>query len=162
KIKKTTHNYLEMKKKSASQSAFFNLRVLIRLFVFVACGSLVMVAEANQFVGSERSLKRPSNIFAQAKGTKPLLKGERGQGVLQPARLPLQKRATGQNFWVQTNGPQGGDGIALATNASGHICVGTQGGGIPRSTDYAETWTRVVSCIHTLNQRAPSANHAEE
>src|SRR5436853_6424006 len=102
-----------MKKKSASQSAFFNLRVLIRLFVFVACGSLVMVAEANQFVGSERSLKRPSNIFAQAKGTKPLLKCVRGQGVLQPARLPLQKRHTDQRFWLQTNEQQGGEGIVL-------------------------------------------------
>jgi hypothetical protein len=37
-----------------------------------------------------------------------------------------------QNFWTQTNGPQGGDGIALARNSIGDLFVGTQGGGVFR------------------------------
>jgi len=49
----------------------------------------------------------------------------------------------GQNFWVQTNSPQGGDGIALARNSIGRMFVGTQGGGVFLSTDNAETWTGI-------------------
>ncbi len=48
-----------MKKKSASQSAFFNLRVLIGLFVFLA-GVFLALLGFGAF----------SNAFAQGKGTK--------------------------------------------------------------------------------------------
>jgi hypothetical protein len=51
--------------------------------------------------------------------------------------------ASGQNFWTQTNGPQGGDGLAFARNSIGHVFVGTQGGGVYRSTDDSENWTLV-------------------
>ena len=33
------------------------------------------------------------------------------------------KLAPSGAFWVGTNGPQGGDGIALATSPNGHIFV---------------------------------------
>ena len=63
------------------------------------------------------------------------------------------------NFWLQTNGPQGGDGIALATNASGHVFVGTQGGGVFRSTDNGETWTGVNNGLTATNVRALAINN---
>src|ERR671925_941016 len=68
---------------------------------------------------------------------------------------------SGGDFWAQTNGPQGGDGIALATNASGHVFVGTQGGGIFRSTDNGETWTAVSNGLTDTNVRALAINSAD-
>ena len=65
-------------------------------------------------------------------------------------RLP----GSGQNFWMQTNGPQGGDGIALARNSIGHVFVGTQGGGVFRSIDNAETWTGINNGLTATNVRA--------
>ena len=52
--------------------------------------------------------------------------------------LPAGAESHG-TFWAATNGPQGGDGIAMATNASGHVFVGTQGGGVFRSTNNGDT-----------------------
>jgi hypothetical protein len=93
-----------MKKKSDGQFAFFYLRVLIALLVFLGGVGLAMLT------------------FAQARGAKP--------AASIPQRPKPASRAPDQGFWAQTNGPQGGDGIALATNASGDVFVGTQGGGI--------------------------------
>src|ERR671935_229329 len=56
--------------------------------------------------------------------------------------LPAAARGDG-NFWAQTNGPQGGDAMALATNSNGDVFVGTQGGGVFRSTDNGDSWTLV-------------------
>jgi hypothetical protein len=104
-----------MKKKCTSQSASFNLCVLIGLFVVLA-GVFLALLDFGAF----------SNVFAQARGTKS------APNVTQGERIAPQSRdqGTGQDFWAQTNGPQGGDGIALATNASGHVFVGTQAGGV--------------------------------
>jgi hypothetical protein len=55
---------------------------------------------------------------------------------------------------MQTNGPQGGDGIALARNSIGHVFVGTQGGNVFRSTDNRESWTEINSGLTATNVRA--------
>ena len=47
-----------MKKKSSSQSAFFNLRVLIGLFVFLAGVSLALVGSGVFFIGLPRDEER--------------------------------------------------------------------------------------------------------
>ena len=120
-------NSKHMKEKSRSPSAFPSLQVPC-LFVFLAGAFLAMFATA----------------VAQPRGVKPAQRQNVKTGVVQP----------GQNFWAQTNGPQGGDGIALTTNVSGHIFVGTQGGGIFRSTDNGETWTGVNSGLTATNVRA--------
>jgi photosystem II stability/assembly factor-like uncharacterized protein len=116
-----------VKKKSASQSAFLHPRLLIGLFVLLAGVVLGMFAIA---------LAKPAPIIGQRQNVKATLHG------------------AGQDFWAQTNGPQGGDGLALATNASGHVFVGTQGGGVFRSTDNAETWTAVNNGLTSTNVRA--------
>ena len=116
-----------MKKKSASQFAFLHPRLLIGLFVIL--GGVVLGMFAN-------ALAERATAIAQRHNVKATLHGR------------------GQDFWTQTNGPQGGDGLALATNASGHVFVGTQGGGVFRSTDNAETWTAVNNGLTNTNVRA--------
>src|SRR2546423_14554288 len=63
-------------------------------------------------------------------------------------------------FWASTAGPQGGDGLALDTNVNGYVFVGTQGGGVFRSSDNGETWTSVNSGLTTTDIRALAANAA--
>ena len=46
-----------------------------------------------------------------------------------------------ESDWVQTNGPYGGDILALHAAPKGVLLVGTEGGGIFRSTDRGNTWT---------------------
>ena len=61
--------------------------------------------------------------------------------LLLPAAAHSDRTAPrGAAFWVQTNGPQGGDGFAMAPNAAGDVFVGTQGGGVFRSTNEGATW----------------------
>src|SRR5215211_2614555 len=122
-----------MKKKSALQSAFLRPRLLIGLFVILAGVVLGMFANA---------LAKPAPATAQRQNVKATLHG------------------AGQNFWAQTNGPQGGDGIALATNASSHVFVGTQGGGVFRSTDNGESWTGLHNGLTDTNVRALAINKA--
>src|SRR5262252_1985120 len=55
-------------------------------------------------------------------------------GVAQRQNVKANIQRPNQAFWAQTDGPQGGDGIALATNDNGDVFVGTQSGGIFRST----------------------------
>ena len=62
--------------------------------------------------------------------------------------------ASSQNFWTQTNGPQSGDGIALARNSIGHVFVGTQGGGVFCSIDNAETLRGINDGLTATNVRA--------
>jgi hypothetical protein len=69
-----------------------------------------------------------------------LPKSKSAGGIRRSPTALLGLPASGQNLWTQTNGPQGGDGIA-ARNSLGHLFAGTQGGGVFRSTDNAETWT---------------------
>ena len=59
-----------------------------------------------------------------------------------------------QNFWTQANGPQGGDGIALARNSRDDLFVGTQGGVVFRSTDTAETGIGINNGSTATNVRA--------
>src|SRR5262245_39993723 len=66
-----------------------------------------------------------------------------GAVVLRSATTAREIPAGNPNFWMQTNGPQGGDGIALARNSMGDLFLGTPGGGIFRSTDNAETWSGI-------------------
>ena len=113
-----------MKKKS-DESGFLASRLLIGLLVLLVSALLVAFGSgifANA-IAQQREMKSAPN-GAQSRNIKP---------------SPQQPN---QAFWAQTNGPQGGDGIALATNPSGHVFVGTQGGGVSRSTDNGETWTR--------------------
>src|SRR5581483_10945261 len=42
--------------------------------------------------------------------------------------------------WTQTAGPEGGKVTALAVGANNNIFVGTQGGGVFRSTNNGDTW----------------------
>src|SRR5436309_2951296 len=106
-----------MKTKLYHLDAFSNRRFVISLSVFVTGAVLAAFA---------------SRGFSNSGGRSP--KTESAAGVPRsPSGMPGLP-AGGQNFWAQTNGPEGGDGIALATNSSGHIFVGTQGGGIFRST----------------------------
>src|SRR6266487_3146057 len=130
-----------MNKKSASQSAFFSLRVLIGLFVFLA-GVFLVLFGFGTF----------SNAFAQTKETKQSLNAG------QKERAKAGSRLTGDNFWASTNGPQGSDVLALATNASGHVFAGTLGGGAFRSSDNGETWTAVNSGLTATDVRALAIN----
>jgi len=93
-----------------------------------------------------------SVVFAQPQRTKSGANFTRADLVR--ASFPV----TGQKFWAQTNRPQGGDGIALARNSIGHVFVRTQGGGVFRSTDNAETWTVVNNGLTDTNVRALAIN----
>lgn len=110
-----------MKTKPYDPRAFSNRRFLISLSVFVAGGILAV------FVSSD---------FSNAAGRSP--RSRAAAAVPRSSTAPRRLPAGGQNFWIQTNGPQGGDGIALARNSIGHVFLGTQGGGVFRSTDNAE------------------------
>jgi len=123
-----------MKKKSDGQCAFLNLRLLIAFLVFLSGVGLAMFTDARP-----KSAKPASNVAQR-------------QTITAGAQRP------DQSFWAQTNGPQGGDGIALATNSSGHVFVGTQGGGIFRSTDNGENWTGVNNGLTATNVRALAIN----
>ena len=59
--------------------------------------------------------------------------------------LPANPEAQPQNFWQQTNGPNGGSVQAFAINSSGDIFAGTFGGGVFRSADNGATWTATNS-----------------
>src|SRR5687767_12061808 len=109
------------------------------------------------------------------------ISGEREGSMLHPRRLALlavallallvavlpaaaESREPGGKFtpigafWVGTNGPQGGDGIALATSPNGHVFVGTQGGGVFRSMDDGESWEAVNNGLTATNVRALAIN----
>src|SRR5437870_5188416 len=106
-----------MKKKSDDPSAFIHFRLVLVLLVSISGVLLAMFTSA----------------FAQPRSAK------RAPKVAQQANVkPICQRPS-QSFSAQTNGPEGGDGIALATNSSGTVFVGTQGGGIFRSSDNGET-----------------------
>src|SRR5438105_4974849 len=123
-----------MKNKSDSAYAFITTRVLLGMVVLFA-GVVLAVFGSTSARPRERVLS-----LAQKQNTK--------SSVGRP----------GENFWAQTNGPQGGDGIALATNSSGTLFVGTQGGGIFRSSDNGETWTGVNNGLTDTNVRALAIN----
>lgn len=126
-----------MKNKTDSQHFVSDLRVVISL-IASAGGVLLAVFAAGAF----------SNAFAQLHRTKST--ANLFEASVHARKFPV----TSQNFWVQTNGPQGGDGFALATNSSGHVFVGTQGGGVFGSTDNAETWTGINNGLTATNVRA--------
>ena len=50
--------------------------------------------------------------------------------------------------------------MALARNAIGDVFVGTQGGGVFRSTDNAETWTGINNGLTDTNVQALAINSA--
>src|SRR5215208_2932855 len=116
-----------MKTKLCHPDVFSNRYSLIPVSVLVAGTILAAVGSSTgSSIGPRRSVKSESAV-----------------GVSRSATAKSGFPATGQNFWTQTNGPQGGDGIALARNSTRHVFMGTQGGGVFRSTDNAETWTGV-------------------
>src|SRR5205823_2159989 len=120
-------------------SAFLDPYLRITLFAFLAGAVLAVFG----------------NAFAQQRQTK----STRNVAQKQSSKTGVPR--TGPNFWVQTNGPQGGDGIALATNPSGHVFVGTQGGGVFRSTDNGETWTGINNGLTDTNVRALAINSSD-
>ena len=126
-----------MKTKLYHPDAFSNRHFLISLSVFVAGTILAAFAST----GSSNTASRPQ-------------KSKSAADVTQSPNAVRKQPASGQNFWTQTNGPQGGDGIALARNSIGHMFVGTQGGGVFRSTDNAETWTGINNGLTATNVRA--------
>src|SRR5438067_2034559 len=128
-----------MKTRPYDPSAFSNRRFVSSLSVFVA-GTILASFAASGF---------PNGRSA---GTKSAARGSRSPTATHG--VP----AGGQNFWMQTNGPQGGDGIALTTNSSDHVFVGTQGGGVFRSTDNAETWTAVNNGLDSPSVRSLAIN----
>src|SRR5712691_10863785 len=117
-----------MKRKSASHFAFFNRDISTRLFVVLTGAFLLLPG-----VGTS------SSAFAQAKRTKPAPIAAQGQ------EPKADSQAIPKNSWTSTGGPQGGDGLALVTNAGGYVFVGTLGGGAFRSADNGATWTTVNS-----------------
>src|SRR3954470_1431481 len=115
-----------MKTKPYHPDAFSNRRFLISLSILLTGTVLAGFATIGSSTTSSRLLKSKSAAGAQRS---PTAVGGPPNG--------------GQNFWTQTNGPQGGDGIALARNSAGHLFAGTQGGGVFRSTDNGEIWTGI-------------------
>ena len=95
-----------MKTKAGSQRASSDRRVLLSIVAYG--GSLILGLLA--FGGL-------SVVFAQPH--RPKL----GANFTRADHSRAGFSVTGQNFWAQTNGPQGGDGIALATNSIGHACA---------------------------------------
>src|SRR4030095_12767802 len=128
-----------MKKQSNRRGAFLDPYRRTSLFVFLASIALVILA----------------NAFAQPGHTNVT------RNIVQKQRVKVGVQQPDQNFWAQTNGPQGGDGIALASNASGDLFVGTQGGGVFRSTDNGGTWTGVSNGLTDTNVRALAINGAD-
>src|SRR5215470_6597271 len=123
-----------MKTNRCHPSAFFNVRFVIGLSVFVT-GAILAFASSGFSNSASRSSSTRSGASRSSTATRALPAG-------------------GKNFWMQTNGPQGGDGIALARNSIGHVFVGIQGGGVFRSTDNAETWTGINNGLTATNVRA--------
>jgi len=72
--------------------------------------------------------------------------------------VALINNATAQNFWGPTNGPYGGDIKAFLINSIGHIFVGTNGGGVFRSTDDGDTWTEANTGLTSLVVQAFAVN----
>ena len=110
---------------------FSNRRFLITLSIVVAGTILAVFASGS------------SNAAARSPASKSAASVPRWAAAARG--LP----AGGKKFWMQTHGPEGGEGIALARNSIGHVFIGTQGGGIFRSTDNAETWTDVNNGLKT-------------
>lgn len=127
-----------MKNKSDSESGLIISRVLLGLFVLLA--GVVLTVFGSTSVQPRETVSK----MAQRHNVRPRIE--------RPA----------DNFWAQTNGPQGGDGIALATNSSGEVFVGTQGGGIFRSTDNGETWAGVNNGLTDTNVRALAINNTDQ
>jgi len=125
-----------MKTKLYHPDGLSNRRFLTSLSVFVA-GTILAALTAT---GSSNTASRSPK--------------SKGGGLPRSATAVRGLPAGAQNFWTQTNGPQGGDGIALARNSIGHVFVGTQGGGVFRSTDNAETWTGINNGLTATNVRA--------
>ena len=130
-----------MKMKSDDQSGSFESRLLIGLLVLLAT-ALLAAFGSGAF----------ANAIPQKRGTKSAPK------VAQARNVKASSQQANQGFWVQTNGPQGGDGIALATSPTGDVFVGTQGGGVFRSTDDGETWTGANNGLTATNVRALAIN----
>ena len=57
--------------------------------------------------------------------------------------LAPQVRADVNGGWIQTNGPYGGEILAIHEAPKGVLFAGTSGGGIFRSTDHGDTWAPV-------------------
>ena len=60
-------------------------------------------------------------------------------GVFSLIAIPAFAQA--DDFWMQTNGPYGGEIVASAVDSQGRIFIGAAGGGIFRSVDNGESWT---------------------
>src|SRR4030095_14512901 len=126
-----------MKTKLYCPDAFSNRRFLLSLSVLVAGTILAAFASSGS-----------PNAAARSPGTKS------AAGVPRSPTAARGLPAGGLNFWMQTKGPQGGDGIELARNAIGHVFVGTQGGGVFRSIDNGESWTGINNGLTATNVRA--------
>jgi photosystem II stability/assembly factor-like uncharacterized protein len=55
-------------------------------------------------------------------------------------RMSITTEPAGQNFWQQTNGPDGGDIGALAIDPNGNILAGAYGHGVFRSVNNGANW----------------------
>src|SRR5882724_5331077 len=134
-----------MKGKSDSHPDLFKPRLLIGLLVLLA-GALLVAFGSGAF----------ANAITQHRGKKS------APNVTQARNVKPSNEQPDQGFWAQTDGPQGGDGIALATSPNGHVFVGTQGGGVFRSTDNGGTWTGVNDGMTDTNVRALAINSASD
>src|SRR5438046_8385482 len=132
-----------MKRKSASQAAFWNLRASFTLLAFVKGALLVVLAAGAS-----------SEAFAQAKLMKPI------PNAAQTNAAKAGFHITDDNFWASTGGPQGGDVATLVTNANGFVFAGTQGGGVFRSSDNGATWTPVNTGLTSTDIHALATNSA--
>ena len=64
-------------------------------------------------------------------------------GLVQQLDADVNTGHSNEGGWVQTNGPYGGDILALYAAPKGVLFAGTGGAGIFRSTDRGDTWTPV-------------------
>ena len=69
-------------------------------------------------------------------------------GLVQQLDADVNTGHSNEGGWVQTNGPYGGDILALYAAPKGVLFAGTGGAGIFRSTDRGDTWTPVNTGLH--------------
>lgn len=66
------------------------------------------------------------------------------------------------DFWEQTNGPEGGDVLAIAADSGGRLFAGTHGG-LFRSSDEGQTWEKIgLSEFGSNSVKAIAINSSDE
>jgi len=106
------------------------------IFGFASLALAMLPCASNSYAsGGDTTMARRFDPRFMARGvsskfvTPPYIQGRiprRDMYTTAPGRRPRTPLDT--NFWVQTNGPNGGDIKALAVDSKGHIFAGTDSG----------------------------------